>query len=123
MAQVIGEIFTKDEADKKYGNVVKSIQLDVAVLKSLMAKTQDSIMFNIRDDEVIILGDGRKALYPAGAVVGNNEVFNRYSVSKVVELLNGGTGATVEIEERDEVLSITYGQNTLEFSAPCPPLC
>ncbi|MFH1195206.1 MAG: hypothetical protein V1720_05810 [bacterium] len=84
---------------------------------------KDRNMFNILDDGVIILGDGRKALYPAGAVFGNDEVFNRYSVSKVVELLNGGTGATVEIEIRNEVLSLTYAQNTLEFGIPCPPLC
>jgi len=80
-------------------------------------------MFNVNNGELIILGDGRKVLYPAGKVVNSTDVFYVVSKSKVIELLNLGSGTEIFFERRLKVFSITKDMNTLEESQPCPPYC
>lgn len=123
-SQVIGKIFTKEEANTQFGSVASSVHIDAPTLKKILAKTNKYVMFRVVNGEVTILGDGRKAIYPnTEAVVGKEDVYHLFSVSIVAELLNKGSDVQIYIENRKETLTITYGSSTLELSILCPPFC
>lgn len=70
----------------------------------------------------------RNLLYPSKAEFKVTDVFTVYSVSIVRELLSlknlkKGSMDEVAVEQRREVLSITYDNNTLEMGIRCPPFC
>jgi len=121
--QTIGQVFSKGAADTLFGNVIESVSITQSDLDSVLNQTQNYIMFQIINGELIILGDGRKVLYPAGKNVGPDEVFSLFSKSKVIELLGLGNGTIIAVEKRQCHLTVTFGSNTLELSWPCPPLC
>ncbi len=122
-SQTVGKIFSQEEANNLFGNVIESIPINLCDLISVLNQTQNYIMFQINNGELIILGDGRKILYPIGKNVDPKEVFALYSKSKVIELLCLGSGNTVAVEKRQSHLTVTFGLNTLEFSEWCPPIC
>jgi hypothetical protein len=80
-------------------------------------------MFRIRDNQLIILDNKRKILYPAGVQIASQEVFTVYSITMINELLSNVSTTPVRIEQRRDVLSISYGQMTMEVGTPCPPIC
>lgn len=123
IAQVHGELFTKEQADAEFGPVIKSIEIPVNILNQVVTQTNDRLMFKIMDDQLIILDSNRNTLYPAGRIVNSQEVFSMFSISLIKDMLSQGSGASVFIEQRMEVLSITYGLMTLEIATPCPPIC
>lgn len=55
--------------------------------------------------------------------VSSNEVFHLFSVSIVQELLTKGSNAVTFVENRQNVLTLTNGDETLELSESCPPIC
>lgn len=122
-SQTIGKIFSKEEANTLFGNVIDSTSVSLCDLISAINQTQNYVMFQIINGELIILGDGRKVLYPVGKTVDPKEVFTLYSKSKVIELLCLSSGNTVEVEKRQSHLTVTFGLNTLEYGEPCPPYC
>jgi len=122
-SQTVGKIYSKEEANTLFGNVIDSTSVSLCDLISTINQTQNYVMFQIISGELIILGDGRKVLYPVGKTVDPKEVFTLFSKSKVVELLCLGSGNTVTVEKRKDHLTITFGLNTLEFGEPCPPFC
>ena len=121
--QAIGTIFDKAEADKLFNNVIESVNMSRSELDLLLGRTENYLMFSINNGELVILGDGRKVLYPAGKVINPSDVFYMVSKSKVNELLNLGAGTEIFFERRLKVFSITKDMNTLEESLPCPPNC
>ena len=118
-----GKILSKEEANKLFGAVLVSKQIPSSELKALTSNSTKIIMFKILNDDVYILGDNRKVLSPANAMVNETEPFSAYSVSIVQDLLNKGNEPTTFIEKRNEVLTITNGNFTLEYSLKCPPFC
>lgn len=118
-----GKILSKEEANKLFGPVLVSKQIPSSDLRALTEKSAKLIMFKITNNDVYILGDSRKALLPAGAVVTEDEPFSAYSISIVQELLSRGNESVTFIEQRNDVLTITNGIFTLEFSIICPPVC
>ncbi|MCX6152243.1 MAG: hypothetical protein NTX22_17085 [Ignavibacteriales bacterium] len=122
-AQEYGRIYTKTEANALYGNVLVSIEISSAELNGYMFQTKDYLMFNIIDGELIILDNERKSLRPVGEQYSLSMVFKVYSISKMQELLNQGKEKIVKLEARENVISITNGDFTLEFSGNCPPVC
>lgn len=122
-AQTIGQIFGKSEANTLFGSVLESVTMSQSQLSSILSQTQNYVMFKVSNGTVTILGDGRAVLYPTGTSVGPTEVFNVVSKSKVIELLNLGTGSQLFIERRSQTLTITKDMNTLEEMQPCPPYC
>ena len=119
-ASAQGMLFTREVANQKFGPVLKSIDLPVNTLLSFTNQTGNQIMFRIQDNQVVILDERRNVLYPAGMQVNSQDVF---SVSIINELLSNGSGVLVSIEQREDVLSISYGQLTMEDGALCPPFC
>jgi hypothetical protein len=122
-AQVIGVIYNKSEADQKYGSVLNSVEMESNNLDSLLQESGNYLMFNIKDENLYILGTGRNPLYPKNISITPDEVFVVVSTSKVEELINKGQGLQTFFEKRKDVFSVTNGNYTLEEIAYCPPFC
>lgn len=121
---IIGKIFTKNEADDIFGQVYTSVEVSSDLLNILTSYTQDYMMFRISFGNLIILGDQRKLLYPGDIIVDPKEEMRLFSVSLVKKLLTDGNESTTKIELRkNDLLTITNGNYTLDFSAGCPPFC
>jgi hypothetical protein len=118
-----GKILSKDEANKLFGAVLVSKQIPSSELKALTVSSTKIIMFKIMNNDVYILGDNRKVLLPANAMVNEAESFSAYTISIVQELLSKGNEPITFIEKRNDVLTITNGNYTLEYSWICPPFC
>lgn len=121
--QTIGTIFDKAEANKLFDNVIESVKMSRSELDLILSRTEKYVMFNVNNGELVILGDGRKVLYPAGKVISSSDVYYVVSKSKVNELLSLGTGTEIFFERRLKVFSITKDMFTLEEMQPCPPNC
>lgn len=127
----IGKIFTTQDADKLFGNVIYSVEIDPELLLDLLNKTEKNIMFGLINKNLIILGDNRKLIYPEKAEYKETDVFTVYSKDVVKELLsisslkkqNSNEPETVYVEQRREVLSVSTEKQTLESGLKCPPNC
>lgn len=119
----IGKIFTKAEANQKFGKVVTSVTMSVKEVRALIAVNDEHVMFNIKGNRVRALSGKRTMLNAAAADAQPTEVFHKYSRSKVEELLSLTTTDTVTFEQRTDVFSVTSGDYTLENSWLCPPSC
>lgn len=125
----IGKVFTNEEADKLFGAVLYSAPVPLKDFDALLSKTDKTIMFGIINKTVIILDNKRWLLYPEKAEYKDTDVFTIYSVSIVRELISEfrqkkiGPEDEINVEQRREVLSVSYGNNTIETGAKCPPLC
>ena len=121
--QTYGEIFTNTEANQKFGPVTSSITITSTQLQDFLNKTNNVLMFKAKDGNLIVLGDGRRPIYPSSAAAAATDVFKAYSKSVISELLNKGGSGSVNIEMRSGTLTITDGDFTLEMGVFCPPLC
>ena len=123
LAQTYGQLFTKQEADEKFGLVLQSIDISRSAFESFLTQTNNYIMFKVKDKNAIVLDNKRNVIYPEGVLINSNDTFTMYSVSVVNELLSKGNGKTVHVEQRSEVLSISSGGFTMEIGVLCPPMC
>jgi len=121
--QTYGKLYTKAEGERLYGTVVKSFQFSSEEVNSFLNKTEIVLMFNINDNKLFILGDGRKPIYPLIETVNSEEVFRVFSVSLIQELIEKGKSSITYFEKRNTVLTITNGEYLLEYGLPCPPVC
>jgi hypothetical protein len=122
--QVFGKIFTKEEADNQFGKVLKSNEIGTTALADLCKKSADVLMFSLREDGIVILGNGRVPLYPdEKLVIPAEEIFHVFSISVIKELIAAGGNGKTFIEKRQRHLTITNGNTTLEESSDCPPYC
>ncbi|MFZ1289594.1 MAG: hypothetical protein WAR79_05875 [Melioribacteraceae bacterium] len=122
-SQEIGEIFTKVEAEEMFGKVLEEQSITTDVLKNVLKNTINSVMFNVNNSELTILGDNRKALYFTDSYSENNEIFHLFSKSKLEELLNLGNKEICLFQKREKAFTIENGHFILEYSLPCPPVC
>lgn len=122
-AQVAGVIYTKAEADLKFGPVLNSIGMDTAQLNKLLSQSGKYLLFKIDNGNLYILDENRKPLQPNNFKVQPEEIYKIVSVSKIKELLNKGQNHQIFFEVRKNVYSLTYGNNTLEEVSNCPPSC
>lgn len=121
--QVHGEIFTKSEANEKFGPVLVSVSVPTENLRGILNKTEKYIMFRIVNNTAIILDNNRNVISPESVSVDAKDVFSLYSVSVLKDLLSRGDSKYIYVEQRSEVLSITYAGYTMEVGAFCPPWC
>ena len=122
-SQVHGKIFTKSEANQRFGPVLVSVSVPTGDLQGMLNKTGNYIMFKIVNNSVIVLNNNRNVIFPQGKSINAQEVFSLYSVSVLNDLLSRGDDTVIYVEQRSEVLSITYGGSTMEVGAFCPPFC
>lgn len=118
-----GKIISKESADKLFGPVLISVKVPTENLKSLITQSSKVVMFKIINNNVYVLDDKRNVLSPSGLSVSSSDVFSVYAVSVVQELLNDGGSSVTFVEQREKVLTITNGEDTLEYSVVCPPFC
>lgn len=119
-----GKVFTKAEADELYGPVLKSVTVDLATVKSALAKVSDYILFTIKNDKPVIADKTRNVVFTTSAEsLTSDEVLHMYSVSVFNELLEKGKSNSIILEQRGEVFSVTSGDYTMEVAFPCPPIC
>jgi hypothetical protein len=123
LSQTYGEIFTKDEANKRFGPVLNSVSLQTSSFQGMLNQTNKYIMLKIKDGNAIILDSNRKAIYPIGKSVNSADVFSVYSASVMNELLKLSTSENIFIEQRNSVLTVSNGAYTLEMAVWCPPIC
>jgi len=118
-----GKIISKHSADKLFGPVLVSEKMPTENLKTIINQSTKIVMFKIIDNNIYVLDNNRNVLSPSKTTVGSSEVFSVYAISVVQELLNNGGNSVTFIEKRNEVLTITNGEYTLEYSNLCPPYC
>jgi hypothetical protein len=121
--EIFGKIFSKNEADKNFGPVLSSVSISSTELKTLISQSNKFVMFNIAGGKLSILKEGRSVLHPAGFNPKSDEKYAAYSKSVVEELLSTGKADTTVIEQRQDVISVTNGESTLELAPWCPPFC
>ena len=121
--QQFGKIFTKAEADDLFGKVIFSTEIPQEIVAGVINKTEKYIMFGIVNQNAIVLDNNRKLLYPAKAEYKDTDVFTVYSVSVLKELLSKGKSLNINVEQRKEVLSVSFDGYTLELGSWCPPIC
>ncbi len=124
-AQVIGKIYSKSTANNLYGSVVTSVEINTQVLQKLVSQSPNYLMFQIIQGKLVVLDNKRNVVYTNGNLssVSASTVFRVFSTSIVNELLKEGNSPESYIEIRNDVLTITNGEDTLEQSANCPPIC
>ncbi len=123
IAQTIGKIFTAEEADELFGEVLTSVNIEKNVLYDLIDKTESVLMFGIFDGKLVITGDNRKLLCPENYQLNDEDVLHVWTTDIIIDLLDKGEQDVATVEKRREVMTITYGQQTLEMSGWCPPIC
>ena len=123
IAQTYGELFSKQEADEKFGLVIQSVTISRLAFKEFLTQTNNYIMFKVFDNKVTILDAKRNVIFPQGEIINSTDIFTMYSVSVVNELLFMGNEEKVYIEQRSEVLSVSSGGFTMEVGTLCPPFC
>lgn len=122
-AQTYGKIIGKTEADSLFGKVLESRVLPDSLVAVVVADTSSHVMFHLKDSKLIIKGGGGHIIYPAGVELNGEESFTVYSKSVFDELVIRGADSAVIIQRRDEVLTISTDDITLEFGVGCPPYC
>lgn len=118
-----GEILTKENADQLFGPVLVSKEIPTESLEMYTNQSANVIMFKLMNNDLYILDNNRNVLLPLGFTINSTEVFSMYSVAIVQQLLSDGNNPFTYVEKRKEVLTITNGIFTLEYSILCPPIC
>ena len=122
-AQTYGQIFTKQEADELFGPVLISFPITKPAVYSFLTRTNNYIMFKVKDNKAIVLDNKRNVLFPKATIINSSDEFHMFSVSVVNELLSLGNDNSVYIEQRTNVLSVSSGGFTMEIATICPPFC
>ena len=118
-----GKILAKSDADQQFGAVLEFVSISTNTLQDLLGKSEKTVMFKIIDKELYVLNNNREVIYPAGGMVAADVKLAVYSISVISKLIADGNQSSTQVEQRSEVLSITNGNQTLEYSSWCPPLC
>lgn len=128
--QVVGKIISTSEANQLFGPPLKSFTFNAKMVLMLTKRSPEYIMFNIINDNVVVLDARRKVLHPDGLTVASQMQFHLFSTSKVLELLDliGSNKLTLQIRANN-ILTITGDELTeedgsvLEYALHCPPIC
>lgn len=122
--QVVGKIYSKQEADNLYGPVLSSVQIKSTTLTGLLSNSTNYIMFRIINGSAYIVDNNRLPIYPGKFNVNTDDIYRLFSISLVAKILQDGNSPITYIESRGKnILTITNGLSTLEFSNTCPPFC
>ena len=122
MNEIFGKLYSKEEADKLYGNVLESVALKKSEVEKLLSASPERILFNVINNKCVILNRQRETVYGT-YTAKSEEVFPVYSTSKLTELLQAGGEEVTYFEKRKDKYTVTNGAVTLEESGDCPPNC
>jgi len=138
----IGKFFDRNEANVLFGGVINSLTISVADLNAALEKGKDYILIAVKDNQVVIRDEKRGFLSRERVGMGKDEIMYKFSKSMIQNLIQKqvkqskstvgtnalSTNATtasdlVTVEVRASVISLSYGDATLEMAIPCPPFC
>ncbi|MCL4550512.1 MAG: hypothetical protein M1495_18325 [Bacteroidetes bacterium] len=140
----IGKVFGKQEANVLFGKVIGSVQIKVSDLQKAIDRGGDYIYFMVKHSQLVVANERRESLRDDGEQIGKDEVMYVFSKSEVKKLLQAGVSSgskefdkkgtaasvaastatdVVTAEVRASVLTLSYGDATLEMSTACPPAC
>ena len=122
-----GVIYTADEANEKFGEVIKTSVISKSSLLKLAENYGKYLMFGFTDNECGIY-DRYKSLLFGFTNSDKLDVYYVYSTSVILELLNQGDAKEngsdeVYFEQREKTVTITYNGVTVENAFMCPPYC
>lgn len=122
---VAGKVFLKEEADKLFGPVLQSVTMTSAQFQSILKQSGNFLKLRFDGPDLSILSNERRVLFQTGSLrtFAATEQLKVYSASVIKELLSKGQSATITIERRENVMSVTNGNYTMEEAACCPPDC
>ncbi len=141
---VVGKMFDKKEANILFGKVIGSLTISVADLQAALEKGKDYILITVKNNQVVVRNEKREFLSRERVDMRNDEKMFIFSKSMIQNLLKTqkpvkhgkstvGTNALsttattasdlVTVEVRASVLSLSYGDATLEQAMLCPPFC
>ena len=121
---IVGKMYTGTEANQIYGPVAVSVSIPTSTLGDLLKLNGAYIMFRIENGNLTILDSQRTVIYPGNVTIKDTDVFRFFSVSLVSKLISDGGSASTSVEIRNNnILTITNGTYTLEYSILCPPFC
>lgn len=129
---LVGKIFSKNEADILFGKVKTSLTISVDELNAAIDKGKDYILLTVKDNQIVIRDEKKAYLSNERVNLGQDEPLYIYSKSMIKKLLIAkksslslakSTAASVSVELRPGVLTLSYSDATLEMSADCPPFC
>ena len=92
-------------------------------MSNFISMANGYIMFNIIDNKLVVLDRYRRLIFGDEKLYSHTTEFHVFSSSVVTELLRSGNASTVTVELRRDVLSVTNGDYTMEYSLLCPPVC
>ena len=129
---IVGKFYDKSDADKIFGHVRKSVNINVSDLEEAIGKGKTYIFLTIKNGAVVIRDENRKSLSRDSEKLRADELVyflskgliqNLLKTKKTAFQLRKGAADVVSVELRESVLSLTYGETTLEGALPCPPFC
>jgi hypothetical protein len=118
-----GKILSKTDADNQFGKVLNSQTISPVRLKAFISNSGKTLLFGIVNGQLLIADNSRKLLTQTSQILPSSQPLHVFSITVLQELLNKGSSSSIIIEQRTNVLTITNGNYTLEFSGICPPNC
>jgi len=131
-----GQIISSQQADLLFGPAIKTVKINKKMLVNIARYIGNYLLFNVIDDQLVVLDAHRNPIYPANFVVDPTQEFHVFDVRKVNELLNINNATKMNIELRaNAILTITVKGNgpngieddpdgkTMEYAVMCPPFC
>ena len=140
----IGKVFSKSEANVLFGKVYGSETITLNQLREVIANADDYVYITIKHNQPIFTNSKRQSLIrnSYAPILSPDEQMIVFSKSALEDFLNKvasspetttsaksknasttASAATVSVERRAEVTTLSSGAYTLEFALMCPPNC
>jgi hypothetical protein len=120
----VGKIFSKTEANILFGKVLDSFELSKSELRKLLLKTGNYLLVSTKNNKLVLANEKRSIINSINSFeLSPREQLSIFSKELVDELLTQSISELVLVESREQVITLTSGAYTLEFSTTCPPIC
>ncbi|HVO74768.1 MAG TPA: hypothetical protein VMT35_12145 [Ignavibacteriaceae bacterium] len=114
-----GKIITSTEANQLFGSVLVSISMSTHEFEQIINQSKNALRVKISSNNLFITNSEKSILYKSGGNLSPDENFHTFSILVIKELIAKGQSNIVFFEQRNDVLTITIGEFTLEFSTCC----
>lgn len=122
-AQEYGKIYSADEANILFGDVLHVTKINKDDLMNLSKASTDVMLFQFISNECYIFNETKTKVFGEERSITTPQTFYVYSTSKVKELIEKADSDMLYLEKRERHLTISGGNYTLEKAVDCPPFC
>ncbi|MBM4171055.1 MAG: hypothetical protein FJ214_04205 [Ignavibacteria bacterium] len=140
---LIGKVFTKVEADQLFGGVAKSYNFSKSDVKFALKHSSNYVLFYVKNGNVhVINGQAakNKKYSTVAGITADFDVAYAFSKKVVEDFVNNSKSKVFSFEIRGAsgnafgkvvsvaasasgVATVSDGENVLEMSLVCPPIC